>query len=46
MAVESHSIQVADGIIEMDVEYSIDNLCRLGNQGWVRSGPEYSRYHA
>ncbi|GMB01958.1 L-serine ammonia-lyase, iron-sulfur-dependent, subunit alpha [Pelosinus sp. IPA-1] len=33
MALEGRCIKETDGIIEQDVEYTIDNLCRLGNQG-------------
>ncbi|VBB07061.1 serine dehydratase alpha chain [Lucifera butyrica] len=33
MAVENRSIQATDGIIETDAESSLDNFCRLGNQG-------------
>jgi L-cysteine desulfidase len=33
MAMERRCIQATDGIIEIDVEHSINNLCRLANQG-------------
>ncbi len=33
LALAGRNIQATDGIIEVDVERSIDNLCRLGNQG-------------
>ncbi len=33
LALAGKCIQATDGIIETDVEKSIDNLCRLGNQG-------------
>jgi len=37
MAREQRSIQFTDGIIEADVNQSIDNLCRLGNQGTLEA---------
>jgi L-cysteine desulfidase len=33
MAVEGLTIQATDGIIEVDPERTIDNLCALGNKG-------------
>ncbi|MBU2700376.1 L-cysteine desulfidase [Sporomusaceae bacterium BoRhaA] len=37
MAREQRSIQSTDGIIEADVDRSIDNLCQLGNQGTLEA---------
>lgn len=37
MALEDRCISGTDGIVEQDVEASIENLCRLGNQGSVEA---------
>ena len=37
MALEGRCISGTDGIVEQDVEASIENLCRLGNQGSVEA---------
>jgi L-cysteine desulfidase len=37
MALEERCIQKTDGIIENDVENTIENLCRLGNYGSVET---------
>lgn len=35
MAIQGHGIQETEGIIEKDASYSIDNLCRIGNEGTI-----------
>jgi L-cysteine desulfidase len=37
MAIKKHSIKSTDGIIESDVDHSINNLCQLGNEGTLEA---------
>jgi L-cysteine desulfidase len=37
LAMKGISIEATDGIIEVDAEDTINNLCRLGNQGTVEA---------
>ena len=37
MAMQGHGIQETEGIIEKDPSYSIENLCRIGNEGTIET---------